>query len=64
MKEITADQLRKLYIDFFVSKGHKQISGASLIPENDPTISSEQSIRQERGFVIIRSASALEISIA
>ncbi len=38
MKEITADQLRKLYIDFFVSKGHKQISGASLIPENDPTV--------------------------
>ncbi len=38
MKDITADQLRKLYIDFFVSKGHKQISGASLIPENDPTV--------------------------
>ena len=38
MKEITANQLRKLYIDFFVSKGHKQISGASLIPENDPTV--------------------------
>ena len=38
MKDITADQLRQLYIDFFVSKGHKQISGASLIPENDPTV--------------------------
>ena len=38
MKEITANELRKLYIDFFVSKGHKQISGASLIPENDPTV--------------------------
>lgn len=38
MKKITADELRKLYIDFFVSKGHKQISGASLIPENDPTV--------------------------
>ena len=38
MKDITADQLRKLYIDFFVSKGHTQISGASLIPENDPTV--------------------------
>ena len=38
MKEITANQLRKLYIDFFVSKGHTQISGASLIPENDPTV--------------------------
>ena len=38
MKNITADELRKMYIDFFVSKGHKQISGASLIPENDPTV--------------------------
>lgn len=38
MKKITADELRKLYIDFFVSKNHKQISGASLIPENDPTV--------------------------
>lgn len=38
MKDITANELRKLYIDFFVSKGHKQISGASLIPENDPTV--------------------------
>lgn len=38
MKNITADDLRKMYIDFFVSKGHRQISGASLIPENDPTV--------------------------
>ncbi len=38
MKPITANELRKMYIDFFVSKGHKQISGASLIPENDPTV--------------------------
>ena len=38
MKELTANQLRQMYIDFFVSKGHRQISGASLIPENDPTV--------------------------
>lgn len=38
MKPITANELRKKYIEFFVSKGHKQISGASLIPENDPTV--------------------------
>lgn len=35
---MTSDELRKKYIDFFVGKGHKQISGASLIPENDPTV--------------------------
>ena len=36
--QITADQLRNLYLDFFKSKGHTVISGASLIPENDPTV--------------------------
>jgi alanyl-tRNA synthetase len=35
---MTANELRKKYIDFFVSKNHKQISGKSLIPENDPTV--------------------------
>lgn len=33
-----ANELRKKYIDFFVSRGHKEISGKSLIPENDPTV--------------------------
>lgn len=37
-KELTANALRQKFIDFFVSKGHSQISGASLIPENDPTV--------------------------
>lgn len=35
---MTPDTLRKLYIDFFKSKGHTEISGSSLIPENDPTV--------------------------
>ncbi|MBN1495034.1 alanine--tRNA ligase [Candidatus Peregrinibacteria bacterium] len=34
-----AKEVRQRYIDFFVNKhGHKQIAGASLIPENDPTV--------------------------
>jgi len=34
-----ATELRKLYIDFFVKKhGHVEIPGASLVPENDPTV--------------------------
>jgi alanyl-tRNA synthetase len=33
-----ADELRKLYLDFFAGKGHAVISGASLIPQNDPTV--------------------------
>jgi alanyl-tRNA synthetase len=35
---MNAGELRKKYIDFFVSKGHAQIQGKSLLPENDPTV--------------------------
>ncbi|HCC07796.1 MAG TPA: alanine--tRNA ligase [Clostridiales bacterium] len=35
---LTANELRNMYLDFFRQKGHKVISGASLIPENDPTV--------------------------
>ncbi|MFA5188367.1 MAG: alanine--tRNA ligase [Patescibacteria group bacterium] len=35
---LTAKELRQKYLDFFVSKGHKVIPSASLIPENDPTV--------------------------
>ncbi len=38
MKNLTADELRDLYLTFFESKGHKIIPGASVIPENDPTV--------------------------
>lgn len=34
---MTAKELRKKYLDFFVERGHKVIPSASLIPENDPT---------------------------
>lgn len=30
--------LKDLYIDFFVSKGHKQIPSSPVIPENDPSV--------------------------
>ncbi|NQT60692.1 MAG: alanine--tRNA ligase [Bacteroidetes bacterium] len=33
-----ANELRKKYIEFFKEKNHTQISGKSLIPENDPTV--------------------------
>jgi alanyl-tRNA synthetase len=35
---ITIHELRRKYIEFFKSKGHAEISGKSLIPENDPTV--------------------------
>jgi len=38
MNRLTADELRSKYVKFFVSKGHAQIQGKSLLPENDPTV--------------------------
>ncbi|SIQ89846.1 alanyl-tRNA synthetase [Alkalispirochaeta americana] len=35
---MTAQELRRKYIDFFKARGHAEISGKSLIPENDPTV--------------------------
>ncbi|TVR58098.1 MAG: alanine--tRNA ligase [Spirochaetaceae bacterium] len=35
---MTANELRRAYLEFFKSKNHTVISGKSLIPENDPTV--------------------------
>jgi alanyl-tRNA synthetase len=35
---MTGNELRRRFIEFFKSKGHAEISGKSLIPENDPTV--------------------------
>jgi alanyl-tRNA synthetase len=35
---MTGNELRSAYIEFFKTKGHAEISGRSLIPENDPTV--------------------------
>lgn len=35
---MNANELRNKYIEFFKSKNHKEISGQSLIPENDPSV--------------------------
>ena len=38
MKDISAANLRSMFIEFFVNKGHTVIPSASLVPENDPTV--------------------------
>ena len=35
---MTANELRKKYIEFFRLKGHSVIRSAPLVPENDPTV--------------------------
>lgn len=38
MKELTGNQIRQMFLDFFKSKGHMIEPGASLVPHNDPTL--------------------------
>ena len=38
MKKFTAKSLREEYINFFKSKGHKEVESASLFPENDSSV--------------------------
>ncbi|MGI9257069.1 MAG: alanine--tRNA ligase-related protein, partial [Salinispira sp.] len=35
---MTAKELREKYISFFIEHLHNEISGKSLIPENDPSV--------------------------
>ena len=38
MSSMKSSELIDKYIEFFKEKGHKEIDGSSLIPENDPTV--------------------------
>ena len=38
MKKLTGNQVRKMFLDFFESKGHKVEPSHSLIPNDDPTL--------------------------
>ncbi len=35
---LNSDELRKIFIDYFVERNHKHISSSSLIPYDDPTL--------------------------
>src|SRR3974377_2161404 len=34
----TGSEVRRMFLDFFVSKGHKEVHSSSLVPANDPTL--------------------------
>ncbi len=38
MKQLTGNQVRQMFLDFFESKGHKVEPSHSLIPNDDPTL--------------------------
>ncbi len=35
---LTGSQVRRKFLDFFISKGHKEVHSSSLVPPNDPTL--------------------------
>jgi alanyl-tRNA synthetase len=35
---LTGSQVRRKFLDFFISKGHKEVHSSSLVPQNDPTL--------------------------
>ena len=38
MKQLSGNQIRQMFLDYFKEKGHMIEPGASLIPNNDPTL--------------------------
>ena len=38
MKQMTAAQIRSMFIRFFEEKGHQLEKSASLVPQNDPSL--------------------------
>src|ERR1700755_1346066 len=35
---LTGSQVRRMFLDFFVQKGHREVRSSSLVPQNDPTL--------------------------
>jgi alanyl-tRNA synthetase len=34
----TGSEIRRMFLDFFVQKGHREVHSSSLVPQNDPTL--------------------------
>jgi alanyl-tRNA synthetase len=35
---LTGSQIRRMFLDFFIEKGHREVHSSSLVPQNDPTL--------------------------
>src|SRR5512135_1708635 len=35
---LSGNQIRRMFLDFFVQHGHKEVHSSSLVPANDPTL--------------------------
>ena len=37
-RKLSGSEVRRMFLDYFVSKGHKEVHSSSLVPANDPTL--------------------------
>ncbi len=37
-RKLTGSEVRRMFLDYFISKGHKEVHSSSLVPANDPTL--------------------------
>ena len=37
-RKLKGSEVRRMFLDYFVSKGHKEVHSSSLVPANDPTL--------------------------
>src|SRR5271157_5257365 len=37
-RKLSGSDVRRMFLDYFVSKGHKEVHSSSLVPQNDPTL--------------------------
>ena len=35
---LTGSEIRRMFLDFFIQKGHREVHSSSLVPANDPTL--------------------------
>ena len=37
-KILSTNEIRRIFLDFFINKGHAEVASSSLVPNNDPTL--------------------------
>ncbi len=38
MKKLSGSEIRRMFLDYFVQQGHREVHSSSLVPANDPTL--------------------------
>ncbi len=38
MKKLSGSEIRRMFLDYFIQQGHREVHSSSLVPANDPTL--------------------------